>query len=531
MDPFLDEPQSSGTGLDLMGLLRAFWRRKWLFIIPFILCFSMAAVAIKIMTPIYFSAGQVRIILNNTETDLLNNPARRYGSPRHVDRLALEEMDMLLTSPEFLDKMVRELELDATLQRARSRAGLAPLPAEQVLIQARGRLKSMMRIERDGSHLFLIGIRDTDPDRAYTLISHILEAFLVEYRASQLAFRTSTRDFLERQLETYRADLIAAEKTLTDFQAGMATDTLVDNPINARNLSQAEVNLGQMKERQNGSDRDEMGRLRQQALSVMDPLPDLDRFQRDPAISGVLREMADVTLTRSLQAQTSRAFAEVEESLARLRIRLNTLVENKVALEFPDRQFLQRNHLSQYLYFGLFRRVQSRVISNMDRMIGEFRAFTARQPEQSARLAELQDAVTQAADLVQTLEQEIIQQNMNLEASQSEIGFQIKVRQKPQRPVIPIEPNKMKLLVLGLGLSLAIGLGLVVMAILLDRSFNSVEDIERTLGLKVIGTLPVIQDDIFERKRKLKILRWVTIVLGIIAVAAVLFLVVYPRLS
>ena len=202
-----------------------------------------------------------------------------------------------------------------------------------------------------------------------------------------------------------------------------------------------------------------------------------------------------------------------------------------MAADYPGLSFLERNHVSQFVYFGLFRNSLARVSSTLEGWINEFRTFTARQPEQSARLAELQDEVTQAADLVQTLEQEIIQQNLNLEASQSEIGFQIKVRHNPERPLSPIEPNKKKLLLMGLVLSLAIGLGLVVLAILLDRSFTSVEDIERTLGLKVIGTLPVIQDDIFERKRKLKILRWVTIVLGIIAIAAVGFLVVYPRLS
>jgi len=71
----------------------------------------------------------------------------------------------------------------------------------------------------------------------------------------------------------------------------------------------------------------------------------------------------------------------------------------------------------------------------------------------------------------------------------------------------------------------------VVLAILLDRSFTSVPEIERTLGLAVIGTLPVIQDDHFERKRKMRLLKWISIVLLILGVAAVGLLVVYPRMS
>jgi succinoglycan biosynthesis transport protein ExoP len=120
---------------------------------------------------------------------------------------------------------------------------------------------------------------------------------------------------------------------------------------------------------------------------------------------------------------------------------------------------------------------------------------------------------------------------MNLQASLSEIGMQIRVRQKPVLSYKPVEPDKMKLMALGAILSLGIGLGLVVLAIFMDRSFTTVEQIERTLGLSVIGTLPTIQDDHFEKKKKIRIFRWAVIVLGILAIGAVGFLVIYPRLS
>ena len=120
---------------------------------------------------------------------------------------------------------------------------------------------------------------------------------------------------------------------------------------------------------------------------------------------------------------------------------------------------------------------------------------------------------------------------MNMEASMSEIGFQVKIRKKPSYPVAPIEPNKLKLLMMGFVLSVGLGGGLVVLAIFMDRTFTAVDDIEKALGLIVIGTLPVIVDDHFERIKKRRILRWITIIVGIIAVSAVGFLVIYPRLS
>ena len=427
--------------------------------------------------------------------------------------------------------MIRDLNLHIVLQQSRTERGHEPLPEELLMRETMKRLKSILKIEQDGAHLFLIGIRDPNPQKAYQMITHILDSFLEDYRANQLAFRTTTRDFLEKQLEGYQQTLANAETELTKFQSGMATYTLLDNPINARNLGNAEINLGQMRDRQRGSDRTEMARLRQEVQAVVDPLPRLSRFQNDPAISAVISEMVTLAVGQSLLAKTDRTINDFDENLARLRVRLNNRVENKVTADYPNLGFMDRNRISQYVYFGLFQSALKQVTDSLTRWTEEFRVFTSKQPEQSARLGELQDAVTQSTDLVRTLEQEIIQQNLNLEASQSEIGFQIKVRQKPTIPIFPIEPNKLKLMLMGFILSMGIGIGLVVLAIFLDRSFTAVDDIERTLGLVVIGTLPVIQDDIFERKRKLRVLRWVTIILGILAVATVGFLVVYPRLS
>ncbi len=111
MDPFLDEPQSEEGGFDPRALIRLFLRRKWLFIIPFILCFSMAILVIKTMTPVYFSAGQVQIVVRNLDTRLINDASSQFGRERDIDRRAQAEMDLLLTSPDFLEAVVRDLQL------------------------------------------------------------------------------------------------------------------------------------------------------------------------------------------------------------------------------------------------------------------------------------------------------------------------------------------------------------------------------------------------------------------------------------
>ncbi|MDX2474683.1 MAG: Wzz/FepE/Etk N-terminal domain-containing protein [Candidatus Krumholzibacteria bacterium] len=531
MDPFLDEEQSGGGGFDPVSLLRAFWRRKILFFVPFVLCLSMAGIAIKTMTPIYASSGQILIKFEGLNSNLLTDPSSRFGRERNIDGMAFHQMNMLLTSPEFLEKMVMELRLQEALRAAPVAEGEVPMSEERAVRRAQSRLASMVQFKQDGPRLFRLEVRDPDPEQAFKLATFVLNRFVEEYRASQMSASTSTLEFLQKQLDVFQQDLSTAETALTAFQSGMASESLVNNPINAMNLGTAQLNLGTARERYNGTDATEMADVGQGMRNLLGSVPGTAKYMADDIVKSTIAEMEVVGLELGLYPASTRDTRELETRLGQLRVRLNTRIEDMVALEYPNLSYLDRTQISHFVYFSLYRAGARRVQDRLETKIQEFRDFTARRPGQSSRIAELQQDVTTARGLVASIETEITQQTMNLEASMSEIGMQIRIRRVPHLVYQPVEPNKLKLTLMGVILSLGIGLGLVILAIFLDRSFYSVKDIERTLGLTVIGTLPVIQDDHFERKKKVRILRWATIILGIVAVGAVGFLVIYPRLG
>jgi succinoglycan biosynthesis transport protein ExoP len=531
MDPFLDESQSEGSDFDPMSLMRAFWRRKLLFLVPFILCLSMAVVIIKTMMPIFESSGQLQIKINQMHSNLIDDPSYQYGHPKYVGVMAYQEMDMLLTSPEFLELMVREIGLQDVLREADPDSVARGMTEEKYVRQAMGNLKSMLKIREDGDRLYRIAVRDPNPEMAYYLASYIVDRFVEEYRANQMAASTSTRDFLEGQLKIYKTDLEEAEKALLDFQSSQVSAALAGNPINSTNLTRAEDNLAEVKARYEGQDASELAENGRIVRAILGSTPSTTSYAADPAIRATISEMEDLGLQIQLYESGNSGAKDLETRLGQLRVRLNQRVEELVALNMPNLAIHERNQVSQYIYFSMFREGKKRVIDLLERNIYGFRRFAASQPGQSARISELNDEVERARGLVLSIEGEITQHNMNLEASLSEIGMQIRVRQKPALNYVPVEPDKMKLMALGSILSLGIGLGLVVLAIFMDRSFTTVAQIERTLGLKVIGTLPTIQDDHFEKKKKIRILRWASIILVILALGAVGFLVIYPRLS
>lgn len=528
MDPFLEDSPKASGGIDIKGLWRSFWRRRLLFAVPFLLCLTMAFITIKIMTPIYYAKGQIEVRTSNLQSRLITDETRTMRRPPRQSEIR-EEIENLVTSPRFLSQVIEEFKLGEAIRESAEMAGRGVPSLASAKRIADGRLQRMIRIDIDGRNLYTIGVIDPNSTQAYELTKYILDLFMVEYRASRVQGKNTAREFLEGQKVRYEAELNTAEEALAEFLGSMAGAELTGNPINASNLATAEEKLALMRERYNGQDATELRGLETSARGVLGALPAMTGYAQDHYITRILRELEDLGVTWLIHG-TLEPTQELENELGQLRVRLNSRVEDQVAVNHPNLGLMDRNRISQYIYLSLQRTAESRVMTRMGTHIRAFRDFAARQPGVSARLQELQDEVLNQRELVQRIEGEITQNELNAAAGMSDVITQIEIRREPRMPSRPSEPDKIRLAFMGFVLSFVLGLGLVVLSVFMDRSFTSVADIEGALDLKVIGTLPVIRDDFFERKRELRILRWVTIILGILAIAAVGFLVIYPRL-
>lgn len=528
MDNWYDEQEKSGPAFDVRTLLKDVWRRKWLFIIPFVICLSMAVLAIKTMSPLYYSSGQLEVRADMYRSQLLNDPTSNLGGRRRFDSELFWEMENLLTSPTFLEGIVRELSLQKSIM-AQSRVDEGPpLDEDAAVARAVSNLGRRLRITDDGHRLYRIGVLDPDPQQAYDLAQVILDRFLVEYRKVRTAPRASTRNFLLEQKKIYEADLEAAETELNEYLVEISSTGLMGNPVNATNLATVEERLSRMRDRLDSVDAGELAELQRQATPVLGAIPAVEVYSKDAIIATLRRSLIDLGVEELTTADNG---DDLARERGRQRVQLNSRIEEMVTLRHTSLNVLDRGRLSQYIYFALYTGIEREVVNRVTEHLRRYRAFLVEQPRQSTRLTELQDRVAHMNDLVLTIEREITQQRMNLEAGMSDVGLQITIRRQPAFNPVPVEPNKVRLAMLGFALSAAMGGGLLVLAMLMDKSFKSIDSIERTLGYPVIGTLPQVKLNNLETRRQLRLLFWFTIVLVILAVGAFGFLVLYPRLS
>lgn len=66
----------------------------------------------------------------------------------------------------------------------------------------------------------------------------------------------------------------------------------------------------------------------------------------------------------------------------------------------------------------------------------------------------------------------------------------VQVIQKPQLPEKPVSPNKKLNIIIAFVLGLMVGVGVVLLLEYLDNTFKSREDLENTLDLPIVGTIP-----------------------------------------
>jgi len=125
--------------------------------------------------------------------------------------------------------------------------------------------------------------------------------------------------------------------------------------------------------------------------------------------------------------------------------------------------------------------------------INQYRERIENTPVRELAMAQLTRDYQSTKDSYQTLlkKSEEAQQAENLERRQK--GEQFKVIDPARIPEKPFKPNIPKILLFGLLLGMGSGFGLAFFREQMDRSFRDAEDLETTLGFKVLANIPKVE--------------------------------------
>jgi hypothetical protein len=127
--------------------------------------------------------------------------------------------------------------------------------------------------------------------------------------------------------------------------------------------------------------------------------------------------------------------------------------------------------------------------------IAEFKQKLALVPELETERQKLEEEVRTNRELYNSFLRARTAAQISEAAQNTELGETIEVLQEPMRPLAPVRPNKVNIVLLAVIFGASLGLGAILVSEYTDTSFRTVEDIESKLELRVLGTVPVIVSD------------------------------------
>jgi len=99
------------------------------------------------------------------------------------------------------------------------------------------------------------------------------------------------------------------------------------------------------------------------------------------------------------------------------------------------------------------------------------------------------------------------------------LGTTVTVLEAPAKPVSPVRPDKIKILVLCFLFGATVGAAGLLLTEFTDSSYRSVDDVEKQLGLRVLGTIPRVGNArwVSETSRKRTVI-WVAVCVTFVCV-------------
>jgi polysaccharide chain length determinant protein (PEP-CTERM system associated) len=408
-----------------------------------------------------------------------------------------------------------------------------PSPIEQDrLIEG---LKARTIVQTTHDNLITISYSDSDPKRAFEVTRHLAQLFITESLASKQRESRDAYEFINSQVEAYRAKLTDAEDKLKTYR---------DANADARPGSEADTNS-------------RISQLRSQIENTRMDL--MEKRSQEAALDSQLSGESEVNAVQTTQGIYQTQLAELQGELdkllltytdqypdvIRIRHQMQDLQQQiaqsdqqKTAAQLAGAKpqldtAVQMNPLYQQLKIQLST-TRGDVAATSAR-VGASEAMLQSELERSKRIANSENVTSELTrdynvnrDVYQDLlkRRENARVSMNLDAEQRGLTFLI---QNPA--VMPLTPSGLRFMhfgLAGIALSLAIPFGLLFGIVKFDPRVRSVWQLERSTGLTVLATIPFYPTP---RDRRRDQVHNTIVALIVVGVAAVYLVLLWLRLK
>jgi len=461
------------------------WRRIWYIIIPFILVFAGACAYLKV-TPKQYKADTLVLVSPQKVPEAFVQATVTAQVEERLQSISQEVM-----SRTRLEEIITQFNLYEKKRANLSREELVGLMRRNIKVELPSR-----RDEKQG--FFTVSFIGSDPDVVTSVANRLASLFIEENLKIREQQAVGTTEFLAGELALAKEKLDKMEEAVTRYKRQYMGQLPEQQDTNIRILEQLQTQNQRVSESLRAA-QDRKLYIQRQMTDMEAPAAAITTDSRTsplhtpspaPGIGGGTFESQKDMLNRELEDLLTR-FTENHPDVIAVKKKIAILEKNKDSFRMDPHYREIKNQLT--LTDMEIKRLQEESAS-LSAQINKYLVRIEQTPVREQDMASLMREYHSTKESYETLlrKSQEAQQAENLEKRQK--GEQFKVVDPARRPEKPFSPDVRKTLLLGILAGLGCGLAAAFLREQMDRSFHDSADIETTLGLKVIATIPKIEE-------------------------------------
>lgn len=452
-----------------VGLWR---RRKWLFLVSFLVVFAMA-VGLVAGLPSLYRASTTIVFSQDDMAESMIRPDREQEL-----ELRLAAIRKVVLSREQLQEVIREFDLYPELRAEAPPESVVRRLREDIAIEQQSSAEPRWR--ETSSIIVTISFQYWEPEKTAEVANEIAARFRAENTRMLSEQTARASGFLGQQLDEAKARLDEQEARMNAFKSAHASELPEQQYFNISTLERLNDELRRVAEKRND------------LLRMRYGLPlNAEAVETTPYSAGLAGSLRLERLQRELKS------AQLSYTDAHPRvIRLKQEIEDLEAALAANPQTAQGAPLASQ--DGGYTLATDPDLADLRRQEAALRAEVAevtRRIEATPGVGQQLEKLAldyEAAKQAYLSLRELFRNAQLAESLQSGQSQQFRVIEAAIPSDIPVAPNTMMLALAGLVLALGIAGGLALLVEQFDRSFHSVADLRRFTGVPVLASIAEI---------------------------------------
>lgn len=496
-----EEEQAADGSLTLRDIGRIVLKHKWTLLLIVALALTVAAVRTFLSTPIYRSSVILQIDQATPRVVRFDKDPDQERS--QADDSSIRTQQELLRSRSLAERVIDDLHLD---QSGSSGAPLSLAPARQLgksgetgsAEEARGddylgrliagyrkmtrpsvrntdvlgreavisRFLNSLTVEPvRGSRLVKLNVDNTDPALAARIANATVQTFIAMGMERRLEASSYAKSFLEDQIKQMKAKLEESERKLNTYaQANQILQ--LDDKSNVINQTYTDFAGALAKAEQE--------RIKAEAIAA--------EVKRNPEASAAVVENKTI---QTYKQQRAKLEVEYQENLRIYKPDFPKMQQIKAQLGEIDTQIKQE----MASVTGAVE-AQAQAAAAQEALLREKVGETRKQVLTSQDHGIDMNLLKREVDTNRQLYDSLLQRFKELGVSGNLVSNNISVVDQAETPLFPYKPNLMANLLVGLVAGLLLGAAVVAALEIMDDSIKYPDEVERVLGLPLMGIIP-----------------------------------------